>query len=322
MSPVCPESEDLRGLLLTLLVIKRLVKTKALTSAVGSDRAVGISLSDELLATCINQKADEVRAHVVTGKVSENLGEVSLVEINVNKQETIKVLLRLDDQATIGAVDTSMTVVNGGISLWLNALGSVDLETLNRQALERCESPSTRLNSILGSDQVRGGVSIVGSRIRSNLTLFSRVDRPSSDVNLLTSRDVERLEEGVHVLPAVKLSNTTDVSLADGHEGVAGAISVDELLNVSRLDLATEVDDGTVGADEGLSEVESCVVDLREAEGDVDLVIAGCATDAAKFLRIHGHGVLAVALQHGEGLEVGDLPHPVGISRDPWRLLE
>lgn len=253
----------------------------------------------------------------MTSKVSKDLGKVALVEIDVNEKQTIKVLLRLDNQASIRSVNASMAVIDGGISLRLDALGGVDLETLNRETLEGSKSPGTSLNSVLGSDEVRSRVGVVGSRIRVNLTLLARVDRPSSNVDLLTSRDVERLEERVHVLPAVQLTDTADVSLADGHEGVARAITVDKLLDMSRLDLATVVDHIAIRTDEDLREVESGVVDLRETERDVDLVIPSGTSDTAHLLGVDGHRVLAVSLEHGEGLEVGDLPHPVGITGDP-----
>jgi hypothetical protein len=253
----------------------------------------------------------------VTSKVSKDLGKVALVEINVNKEKTIKVLLRLDDQASIRSVDTSMPIVDRGVSLRLNTLGSVNLETLNGQTLEGCKSPCTSLNGVFGSDEIRSRIGIVGSRIRMNLTLLARVDRPSSNMNLLTSRDIEGLEERVHVLPAVQLAEATDISLADRHEGVARAITVYKLLDVGRLDLATMVDNIAVRSDEDLGEVESGVVNLREAERDIDLVIPSGATDAAHFLGVDSHGVLAVSLDHGKGLEVGYLPHPVGITGDP-----
>lgn len=84
------------------------------------------------------------------------------------------------------------------------------------------------------------------------------------------------------------------------------------------------------------------MVDFGEAEGDVavgwgvrfleeeedfgegrgwgwglHLVVAGCAADAAHFLGVDGEGVLAVLLQHREGLLVGDLPHPVRVAGHP-----
>ncbi|KAI6752059.1 hypothetical protein HG531_006755 [Fusarium graminearum] len=266
---------------LALLLLERLIQSKSLASAVSSNGAIRIGLGDELLAAGVDQKADEIRAHVVACKVSEDLSEMALVEININKEKTIKVLLRLDNEAAVGS------------------------------------SPGTGLNGILRSDQVRGWVSIVGGWVGVNLALLARVDRPCGDVNLLTSRDVERLEEGVHVLPAVELTNTANLSLTDRHESVASSITVDELLDVSGLDLAAVVDDSTVRTDQNLGQVESGVVNLRESQRDKDLVIASSASDAAHLFRVDSHGVLTVSLEHREGLEVGDLPHPVGISRNP-----
>jgi hypothetical protein len=158
----------------------------------------------------------------------------------------------------------------------------------------------------------------VGGRVRRNLSLLARVDGPSGDVYLLALGDVEGLEEGVHVLPAVELADAANIGLGDGLEGVAGAVAVDELLDVGRLDLAAVVDDLAGRADENLGQVQGGVVDLGEAQRDKDLVVAGGPADAAHLLGVYGHGVLAVLLEHGEALQVGNLPHPVGVSGNPW----
>lgn len=158
----------------------------------------------------------------------------------------------------------------------------------------------------------------VGGRVRRNLSLLTRVDGPSGNVHLLALGNVEGLEEGVHVLPAVELADAANLGLGDGLEGIAGAVAVDELLDVGGLDLAAVVDDLAGWADEHLGQVQGGVVDLGEAQRDKDLVIAGGPADAAHLLGVYGHRVLAVLLEHGEALQVGDLPHPVGVSGDPW----
>jgi hypothetical protein len=86
---------------------------------------------------------------------------------------------------------------------------------------------------------------------------------------LFAKRHIERLEERVHVLPAVQLAEAAELGGDDRLECVAGAVTVDELLDVSGLDLAAVVDDLSRGVDESLGEVAGRVVDLRETEGDV-----------------------------------------------------
>lgn len=317
--------DALGSLLLVALVQLRLgvqgaVQAEAVIGAVGSDAALGVGLGDELLAASVDQEANEVGAHVVAGEIGEDLGEVGLVEVNVDKHETVKVLVGLgDSQAAVGLVDAGVAVVVGGIGLGLDALGGVLLEALDGKALEGGEHPGAGLDGVGRGDELGGGVGVVGGRVGGDLALDAGVDGPSGDVDLLALRDVERLEEGVHVLPAVELANAANLGLRDRHEGVAGAITVDELLNVGGLDLAAVVDDGAGRVDEDLSEIEGGVVELGKAHGDEDLVVAGGAADAAHLLRVDAEGVLAVLLEHGEGLEVGDLPHPVGVTGDPCK---
>lgn len=47
------------------------------------------------------------------------------------------------------------------------------------------------------------------------------------------------------------------------------------------------------------------------------LVITSSPSNTLELLRINGHGVLTVLLQHREGLLVVDFPHPVGVAWDP-----
>lgn len=303
------------------LRVERLVEAQAVGRGVRSDAAIRVSLSDELLPAGVNQETDEVRSHVVAGKVGQHLGQVRLVQVDVHEQQAVKVLVGLDDQAAVGAVDAGVAVVRGGVGLGLDALGGGLLEALDAEALEGGEGPGARLVGVGRRDEVGRGVGVVGRGIRGDLALDARVDGPGGDVDLLPLAQVQGLEEGVHVLPAVELAQPSELRLGDGLEGVAGAIAVDELLDVGGLDLAAVVDDVSLWVDEGLGEVQGGVVDLGEAKRDVDLVIAGCAADTAHLLRVDGKGVLAVLLQHGEGLEVVDLPHPVRVSRDPCRCV-
>lgn len=267
---------------------------------VRGDAAIRVGLGDELLPTGVDQQTDEVGAHVVAPEVSNHLGQVRLVQVDVHEQQTIEVLLGLDDEAAIRAVDTGVSVVRGGVGLGLDARGGGLLQTLDTEALEWSEGPSAGLVGVCWRDEVGSIVGVVGCRVWGDLALEAGVDWPGGDVDLLTLADVQGLEEGVHVLPAVELAQPSDLRLRDGLEGVAGAIAVDELLDVGGLDLASQVDDVSFGVDECLREVQCGVVDLGEAKRDVDLVIAGGSADAAHFLRVDGKGVLAVRLQHGK----------------------
>jgi hypothetical protein len=162
-----------------------------------------------------------------------------------------------------------VSVVSRGVSLRLYTLRGVLLETLDTEPLERSKSPSTSLNSVGRSDQVGRRVGDVGSRVRVLQCLLTRVHWPSGNVNLFAKRHIERLEERVHVLPAVQLAEAAELGGDDRLESVAGAVTVDELLDMSGLDLAAVVDDLSRGVDESLGEVAGRVVDLRETEGDV-----------------------------------------------------
>ena len=88
-------------------------------------------------------------------------------------------------------------------------------------------------------------------------------------MNLLTLGNIERLEEGVHVLPAVQLAEAAKFGLSDRLDGVAGTITVNKLLHMGRLDLAAVVDDFTRRINQRLGQVESGVIDLGETKGYV-----------------------------------------------------
>lgn len=301
------------------LRVERLVEAQAVRGGVRRDAAIRVGLGNELLPASVDQETDKVGSHVVARKVGQDLGQVRLVQVDVHEQQTIEVLLGLDDQATVRTVDTGVAVVRGGVGLGLDTLGGGLLQALDTEALEGGEGPCAGLVGVRRRDEVGRGVGVVGRGVRVNLALDAGVDGPGGDVDLLSLAHVQGLEEGVHVFPAVELAQPSELGLGDRLESVAGAITVDELLDVGGLDLATVVDDVSLWVDESLGEVQGGVVDLGESKRDVDLVIAGCAADAAHLLRVDGKGVLAVLLQHGKGLEVVDLPHPVRVARDPCR---
>ena len=162
-----------------------------------------------------------------------------------------------------------MTIVGRWIGLRLDALRSRLPETLLAQPLERSQSPGTGLNSIRRSDKIRSWLSNIGGGVGVFECLFAGIDGPCCDVDLLALGDVERLQERVHVLPAVELPEPTQLCLGDALEGIAGTIAVDKLLDVSGLDLATVVDDLTGRVNESLGQVKSGMIDLGEAKGDV-----------------------------------------------------
>ncbi len=86
---------------------------------------VRIGLRHEFLPSSVNQKSDKVRPHVVASKVSQHFGEMRLVQVDVNEQEPVKILIRLYNQTSVGAIDTSMSVVHGWVGLRLNTGGGI-----------------------------------------------------------------------------------------------------------------------------------------------------------------------------------------------------
>lgn len=137
-------------------------------------------------------------------------------------------------------------------------------------------------------------------------------------MHLLAQRSCIRLHERVHVLPAVKVSDTTDLSLHNRLGSIASPVTEDKALNMSSANLATVVNYLARGRDEHLRGVEAGQVQLGIAQGNEDLVCAGGDTDLAHFIRVRGKTVLAVGLEEGKALLVRYLPGPVGVAGDPW----
>lgn len=142
------------------LAVEGLVEAEAGAGAVRGDAAGGVGLGDELLAAGVDQQADQVGPHVVAGEVGQDLGQVRLVEVDVDEQQAVKVLAGLGVQAAVGPVDARVAVVHGRVRLGLDALGRVLLEALGRQALEGGQRPGAGLDGVLGSDQVRCWVGV------------------------------------------------------------------------------------------------------------------------------------------------------------------
>lgn len=169
-----------------------------------------------------------------------------------------------------------MAVIRRRVRLGLDTLGRVLLQTLHAQPLKGRQGPGTRLNGISRRHEVGRRVGHVGRRVGVLERFLAGIDGPRGDVDLLAHRDVERLEEGVHVLPAVELTEAAELGRGDRHEGVTRAVAVDELLDMGGLDLAAVVDDLTTGIDQSLRQVKGGVVDFGEAERDItaDVVLA------------------------------------------------
>jgi hypothetical protein len=167
-----------------------------------------------------------------------------------------------------------VTIVDGWIGLRLDALRCGLLEAFLAQSLEGSQGPGASLNGIRWSNKVRSRFGNIGGRVGILERLLAGINGPCCDVDLLALGDVERLQERVHVLPAVELPEATQLCLGDTLEGVAGTIAVDKFLDVSRLDLAAVVDDFTGRVDESLGKVESGMIDLGEAQGYVAVTSA------------------------------------------------
>jgi len=153
------------------------------------------------------------------------------------------------------------------------------------EALEGRQDVSAGFDCVGGGNDVGVGVGGVGVGVQGGTGRFVWVDGPGGDVDLgwrmslcaymlcliqraktylFTLATSIRLQEGVHVLPAVVVADSANVCLGDWLEGVTSSIAKDKLLHVGGLDLAAVVEDVAVGTDENLGEVQG---------GDVDLAV-------------------------------------------------
>lgn len=94
-------------------------------------------------------------------------------------------------------------------------------------------------------------------------------------------------------------------------------ISEDKSLNMGSTDLAAVVQDVTSRRDQDLSGVERVEINLRITQGNKDLVLLCCSTDAVHLRAVAGKTVLAVLLQQRQRFLVVDTPHPVRVARNP-----
>ena len=65
------------------LRIKRNIQPQALPRSVSRNPTIRIRFRNEFLATSINEQTNEIRTHVVAREVCQRLGEVALVEIDL-----------------------------------------------------------------------------------------------------------------------------------------------------------------------------------------------------------------------------------------------
>lgn len=136
-------------------------------------------------------------------------------------------------------------------------------------------------------------------------------------MDLLRERRSVSLQEGIHILPVVQVSDTSDFSVNHRLSNITSAIAKDEALDVRGLDLAAMVDDISRQVDHGLSGVQAGEINLGVSERHEYIVLPYCFTNAAYLLRVRGETVLAMLLELWQTLLVVDLPCQVGVARNP-----
>lgn len=98
-------------------------------------------------------------------------------------------------------------------------------------------------------------------------------------MNLLAKRDGVCLQERVHVLPAVQLSNPANLCIDDHRRSIAGPIAKHKTLNMRSPDLTTMVDELARWVDHDLRSVQAVEIDFRVSQRDEDRVPLGSRTD-------------------------------------------
>lgn len=83
-------------LLLALLSIEWDVQSETLACRVSRNTTLGISLDNELLAAGVNEKADEIGAHVVAREVSQSFGKVAFVEVDLYTGQSDEIYLSVE----------------------------------------------------------------------------------------------------------------------------------------------------------------------------------------------------------------------------------
>jgi hypothetical protein len=196
----------LLGVLAKVELAERLAESNAVDGLLDDVGTRAVDLADRALAVSVDNKTEQVRAHVVAAEVVESLAEVGLVEVDVDVDQTLEVLGGLGDQGlAVGTVDASVAVVDvvvlGGL-----ARRGLESDTGGRDGLERCQGEGGGLNGVRRGDDVGVGIADVGVRVGVLQGRSVGVQRPGGNVDLLALGDGVGLEERVHVLPAVEVT--------------------------------------------------------------------------------------------------------------------
>lgn len=117
-----------------------------------------------------------------------------------------------------------------------------------------------------------------------------------------------------HIFPAVKVAQVANFSLNNAIQGIAGTLAKNELLNVCRLNLAAVVNNIAIGINDDLSNVKAVALNLRVAQGDINLGLASSTSNAVHLFGIRTKTVLEVILEKGQRILVVYTPSPVGVS--------
>ena len=141
---------------------------------------------------------------------------------------------------------------------------------------------------------------------------------PCSDVDLFSQADRVRFEERIHILPAIQLSDSSDLCIDDHARRIPRSVPEDQALDVSSSDLAAMVDYIPSRINQNLTGIQRVQINLRIPQRNKNAILLRGTPDAVHFGGVRGEGVLAVFLEKGEGFLVGYAPHPVGVAWDPF----
>lgn len=271
---------------------------------------------------------------VSTYKVGNLLGQQILVQVNVDNDKSVKGLGRVVDGAeSVWTIDSGIAVSNnisfpveGGLVV-LQPNGKSETGSLARDNLAWGQSPGASLVCVRGCNvvgldfgRVRVWIGVLDGRAGA-------VHRPCGYVDFLVFAGVERLEEGVHlrlsaclsgwayghayIFPAVQVAEIANFSLDYGVKRVTASLAKYKLLDMSRLDLATVVDDGSGWINDDLRHVHGMAVELGVSQRDVDLGGLGSLANSSHFVRVGPHAVLVKLLEEGQRILVVHTPQPI-----------
>lgn len=139
-----------------------------------------ILADDEVLSVRIHEEANQVGTHIVaalypglalchgvgidysggegdggrTYKISKGLGQVTLIQVDINIEQALEVLCRMRHEVlTIGAENPPMAVIDIGV-LEILTLRRVQLDSLGRDSLPWSQRERSSFNRISRSDQL------------------------------------------------------------------------------------------------------------------------------------------------------------------------